>query len=327
MAVIPNVVAHGLMALDVYNKLESSSVQSAIKNFPRSYLLGSNGPDILYYFKAFPWEDQKENARVSLLGEAVHTTHINDFYNYAFKFIDALNDPIRKEVLTAYLAGHMMHWSLDSLAHPFVFYRGGEMSGNTKYWHYRYESMIDALMVTYVKRKQMKDLNVKLFVDVSEKERRMIASFYQLVLHDVFHKDILAEHIDSAIKTFKSMLTVLYDPHNLNIKYIKMLEKVTGKPWAFSSHSVNAKIDAEFDVLNLAHETWHNPVDFSIKSDASFIDLYNESIDLGVSLICELEDAFKGKRHDFNDVFKNRDYTSGQESGKVMLYFDSIYEK
>ena len=323
MALIPNVVTHGLMALDVFNKLESSSVQTAIHNYPKSFLLGSNGPDILFYYKVFPWEDQSQNKMVADFGQKVHTEHINDFFNYALDFIQKVKDPVRKEILTSYIAGHFMHWSLDSLAHPFVFYRSDRLEGDTEFDHYRYESMIDSLMVTYYKKKNLSDLKAKRFVNVSSQERRIISSFYQTVLQDVFGIKTEAKVINSAIVSFKNILNFLYDPHNIVTPLIKKMET---KPWAFSSHVVNSEIDATYDVLNLKKDAWSNPTDISDVSNQSFIEIYEESVDLGVTLVNALDDALSGTRDSFDDLIQNRQYDTGREVGLEMKFFNSIYK-
>ncbi len=155
---MPNVVTHGLMALDVYNQLESSRVKSAIKAYPKAYLLGSNGPDILFYYQGLPWQNEEKNQRVSDVGDILHTQKINEFYDEALRLISLIKDTKRQDILISYMAGHLQHWALDSLAHPFVFYRSGPLTGDRAYDHYRYESMIDALMLLYVKNKPLKAL-------------------------------------------------------------------------------------------------------------------------------------------------------------------------
>ena len=327
MAVIPNVVTHGLMALDVFNELEHSRVQEAIDAHPKAFLLGSNGPDILFYYKVFPWQDQELNKIISDYARVVHTKHINDFYNQALDFIIKTKDEERKTVLISYLAGHFLHWSLDSLAHPFVFYRSGELKGRGKFNHYQYESMVDALMLTYVKKKDMKSLKAYRFVDVDSYEKRVISSFYQQMLADVFGIYTKPEIISSAITSFKSILRFLYDPRNIVTPVLSKLEDKVSQPGAFTSHIVNSKIDAEFDVLNLKHEVWANPTDINDTSTTSFIDLYNYSVKLGITLLHEFDEALLGNRKDFDDLLQNRQYLTGREVGLEMKYYDSIYNK
>lgn len=324
---MPNVVTHGLMALDVYNQLESSRVKSAIAKYPKAYLLGSNGPDILFYYNVFPWQDQKVNLKVADYGHAVHSTNINAFYNVGMRFVMDVKDEKRKEILLAYLAGHLMHWALDSLAHPFIFYRSGKLEGITRYHHYRYESMIDSLMVLYVKRRKLTQLHAKRFVNVDAEERRVIASFYQSMLANVYDIYENQDVIESAIVSLKNILGFLYDPHNITLPIIQGLEKQMASDWAFSSHVVGSKIDATYDVLNLKHETWSNPTDITDTSTQSFIDLYNESIDLGLKGIALMNDVMGGKESTFDSLLQGACYDSGRAEGIEMKYFDSIYLK
>ncbi|QNN60050.1 zinc dependent phospholipase C family protein [Erysipelothrix inopinata] len=326
MAVIPNVITHGLMALDVYNKLEESDVQKAIKNHPRAYLLGSNGPDLFFYYNVLPWQDQNKNRIVTGYGETVHTRHINDFYNTAAKTIVENKDERRREILTAYLAGHFMHWSLDSLGHPFIFYRGGEIAGETQYWHFRYESMLDSLMVLYVKQRRLEDINIEKFVDVDDEERRVISTFYQSILKTVFDIHISTSVVDSCIRSFKTTLRFLFDPHNIKTPIIRMYENYKGKPWAYTSHVVNSNIDAEYDVLNLKKEAWCNPTNLEDVSHLSFIEIYDQSVEQGVVLIESLNSFLKGETVSFDPLLQNRQYDTGRPVGDVMKYYGSIYE-
>ncbi|MCG4436330.1 zinc dependent phospholipase C family protein [Erysipelothrix rhusiopathiae] len=328
MAVIPNVITHGLMALDVYNELDVSTVQKAIKKHPRAYLLGSNGPDILFYYKVFPWQDQELNKIVADYGGIVHRTHVNDFYNQAVSFIKEMKDERRKTILIAFIAGHFQHWSLDSLAHPFVFYRGGEIAGATRYWHFRYESMLDSLMVTYVKGRDMASLKPKRFVDVDEEERRVIASFYQAMLVQVFGIYLEPLVIEEAICSFKKILNYLYDPHNIMTPVIQKLERKMAYPWAFSSHIVNSNIDARYDVLNLKRDTWSNPTNIDETSNETFMELYESSIVLGNECIGALNDALEHNEPvNFDALLGNRRYDTGRPPGREMKYYDSIYQK
>ncbi len=324
---MPNIVTHGLMALDVYNQIEVSKVKSAIQRFPKAYLLGSNGPDILYYYQAMPWQDQSLNQKVADYGHVVHSSKINEFYNEALNFINYIQDEYRKEVLISYLAGHLQHWALDSLAHPFVFYRSGSLEGRRPYDHYRYESMIDSLMITYVKRRRLQELKAKRFVDVSDEERRIIASFYQRMLDTVFGIKEDPIVIEDAIKTFKKTLTYLYDPNNISMNMLQAIEKRVNIPWKFSSHVVSSKIEAKYDVLNLKHDTWSNPTNPDEISTQSFVDLYNQSIGLGIETINRLNDCLENNEAGFDSLLQGKCYDTGRIEGLKMKVFDSVYLK
>lgn len=324
---MPNVVTHGLMALDVYNQLTPSYIKRSIAKHPKAYLLGSNGPDILFYYNVFPWQDQTLNQKVSDYGHAVHSSHINAFYDFGLKHILSIKDEERSAILLSYFAGHLQHWALDSIAHPFVFYRSGALEGKTRYHHYRYESMIDALMVTYVKRRRLQDLHAKRMVDVSEEECRVIATFYQTVLKEVFGIYDEVEVFESSIQAMKKMMNVLYDPYHIKFPVIQAYENASKKPWAFTSHVVSSRLDRDYDVLNLKHEQWSNPTDITDTSTQSFVDLYNESIELGIQTLHYLDKAVESGIFDFEKLLHGKRYDTGRLEGIEMRYYDSIYLK
>ena len=70
-----------------------------------------------------------------------------------------------------------------------------------------------------------------------------------------------------------------------------------------------------------------NPTDYEDTSTQSFVDLYNESIELGIEGVSVLNDFLDGEREVFDDYLQGKCYDSGREEGIAMRYFDSIYLK
>lgn len=326
MFVIPNVITHGFMALDVFQEIGDGVVNDAIMKHPKVFTLGSNGPDILFYSNVLPWQNKEINEWISQLGQRVHTEKINEFYTLAINYINQINDPLRKEVLIAYLAGHLMHWVLDVKAHPFVFYRSGPLEGDTKYWHYRYESMLDALMIAYVKGLKFNDLSPSELVEVEQEERRYIATMYSYLLHELFGETVDGKELDDTMKNMVNVLKILYDPHHLKFPGIHRLEKTMKQPWLFTSHMVTSKIEVEPDVLNLKKETWYNPTDKTIASNKSFIELYEEAVEEGVDVLKIFDLILEGNPINIEDVLENRQYDTGLNTDQPMQYYDVIYK-
>ena len=98
-------------------------------------------------------------------------------------------------LLTVFLAGHLMHWSLDHKAHPFVFNRSGEIAGDTKYWHYRFESMIDTMMVKQIKGYKLSEVKSYEFVDSKPEHRKIIGDFFRKIVLSVYNLDFPTEKL------------------------------------------------------------------------------------------------------------------------------------
>ena len=94
-----------------------------------------------------------------------------------------------------------------------------------------------------------------------------------------------------------------------------------------SSHIVSSKIDAKYDVLNLKHEAWSNPTNVDEVSTQSFVDIYNQSIDLGLDALAHLNQTLETKEIHFDDLLQGRCYDTGRSEGFEMVVHDSIYLK
>ena len=118
---MPNIITHTLFA-DEFLEDASTSLQEWL--LPRKQLveIGANGPDFLFFHGLSPTRAfQKTSLRK--LGSKVHSQHIREFYQCALACIRKEKDKEIQKDMTAYLMGHLMHWSLDSTAHPYVYYR------------------------------------------------------------------------------------------------------------------------------------------------------------------------------------------------------------
>ena len=81
------------IAKAVYDEISDHKLKEIIKEFPREYIIGSNGPDFLFFYKFF----QKKYASVRQLGSKVHASHVNDFYDLALDLIQHEKDEVLKK--------------------------------------------------------------------------------------------------------------------------------------------------------------------------------------------------------------------------------------
>ena len=323
---MPNVITHGLLARQVLNLLPDSVVKDAIVKYPQAYLFGSNGPDFLFYYNVWPWLDQKENHRVGEFGEMMHRSKINEFTDAMVNKAMELSGQA-KSIFTSFIAGYLTHWSLDTVAHPFVFYRSGKIAGKTKYWHFRFESMLDSLMVKEVFKDDLAKYPTKDFMRLSSLEKKVIASNVSETFNSVYME---AMKVDEAIKCMNhayGVLHVLFDPHTRWFHWVQKFEKKKGIFWKFSSHMVIGELDETFDVLNKKHSIWRNPTDPQSEHTESFMELFEVAIERAVTVIGRFDEILNKKAVSMANVIQERQFNTGTNDGKKMIVFDSIYEK
>lgn len=323
---MPNVITHGLMAHDVIQNLEESSVTLAIQDFPQAYFFGSNGADYLfYYFVLKPFDGHQINSKMNDLGSRVHNEKINDFYEAGVKWLKGLEGE-EELIFRSYLAGHLTHWALDSVAHPYVFFKTGEIEGDNRYHHFRFESMIDTMMVKVVKKAKLSDYPSHQFVKLSDKEKLVIAKGYQAIIKEIFGLDVRLKSYITAMNNMYLALHALMDKTSTKKKTFQFFEeKLLGEKWFLSKHLVSGEIDTEHDILNLQHKEWNHPGHPDWVYTTSFVDLYDQAVKRGAHVLKLLEDDLNHNTHSILDFIDNRDYGSGTNDGLPMISFDVIY--
>jgi hypothetical protein len=326
---MPNIITHALCAHDVLQLLKEPEMLNDIHAHPRLYSTASSGPDFLFYYKAYPFQDAQAAAQVHSIGESVHREQVNAFYTHAIDVIRAQADPRTKAQWISFIAGHLTHWSLDSCAHPFVFYRSGEMKGDTRYWHYRYESMLDTLMVQTIKRMKLTATRSYEMVHLKADEVLSAAHLYQSVVKQVYSAHAWAE-VDVYAQSFRDMMRIsrwLFDPQTRLFPWVQRLEKRLKQDWNFSSHMVIGDADAQHDVLNLNHSTWLHP-STADPSTLSFVDLYEQAIVRAKNALEAFNDVIyhEAPKERLLNVIKNRSYDTGLSELVPMRHYGSVYE-
>ncbi|MBS3992061.1 MAG: zinc dependent phospholipase C family protein [Erysipelothrix sp.] len=325
---MPNVLTHGLMAQRVFETLSEGDVVRAIKAHPQVFKFASNGPDFLFYYNAWPWMDQDEAKRVSEYGEQMHRGRVNQFVDTMIDLAKKQNQVAAKRIMIAFVAGYLCHWALDSVAHPFVFYRSGSMKGNLKYYHFRYESNLDVKMVRDVFKLKLKDYPTRSFLNMTHNQEDVVAFLVSETHKKTFNSDITKEDCLLSMKHAKSILVPLFDPTGVMYLLTRGAERVIANNlWKFSSHMVSSNIDESYDELNLSRSLWKNPAEPSITSNATFLDLFDESIDRGFDAIEHLEKMISGEVSSMAPVILDRNFNSGHSTFIEMFEFDNIYLK
>ncbi|MPM24216.1 hypothetical protein SDC9_70697 [bioreactor metagenome] len=323
---MPSIITHTLMAEKTLQELPTGPLKEAINANKEAFLLGANGPDYLYFYNALPWTDQKIRNDFTCLANEVHSSHINDFYHLALKLISNQNDHEIRLAMLAYLAGHLCHWALDCTAHPFIFYRTDGTTPETKYWHYRYEAMIDTYMLDYYKKEELIDLPQASLITYSDFTIQAIADLYGPIVSEIWNFDLDEHQVTKAFKDFHSILMLTYDPVGIWFSIIQLFETIKKDKWSFTGHFITLNKDDAKDILNLTRQKWANPCDCSRVHHDSFIELFRESLYLGNKTLQTLENCLEtGRSAKLLTLIDNRSYDTGYSELRSMKYFDPIY--
>lgn len=321
---MPNVLTHGLMAHQVVQKLDFNQVSAAIEAYPGPFFFGSNGPDVLFYHNRLPHLRNPEIDWIRDLGSQIHREKINEFYLAGLEYYQLKRD--HHELFLSFLAGHLCHWSLDSIAHPYVFAKTGLLEGDSEHYHIRFESMVDALMVEKVLLKPLSEFPTYKFVKLTAKERRVLALGYQYMIKKTFDIYVPLKDLDLCMKTMYQILHLLFDKTSLRFHAMNWIEtKLWNDPYRFSKHVVHPDLDTTRDILNLAHKPWRHPAHPEQEFTSSFVDLYHQAIQRGTYALNLLNQVLNTKGEVLAEFIDHRDYEMGTNDGIPPTIFDLIY--
>ncbi len=248
---MPAIAAHYKFGQLVLEKLPVDLKKLILTN-KNLFDLGTQGPDLLFYYNPL-----KKNP-VSSHGVAIHSRAADAFFGDAL-----LRGCEKNNTALAYLLGQCCHFALDYKVHPYV----KEVSNDETKSHMILESDLESLVI------KSYDMDDKRFVYLPKKvSLSAIATVFNISVAEAktSHKNML-------------MYTKILDRPAL----LKPIEKIMGKPGAYTSLSLKNKL-------------------YYKNESKILLEMYQQAVTPAVELVTELYEAIKnGKdlpqtlRHNF----------------------------
>lgn len=190
----------------------------------------------------------------------------------------------------AALYGHLTHYVLDSVCHPYVIYKTGEYNKSNpethKYVgiHTQMEVEIDAYL--YETRENKKFKNFELHkLNTRQKIDKNILNILNKTYEESFNIKNGGVKYQKAINmVYYGLKYITKDKRGIKKSIYKKIDKLIpnkGRKFENFSYYVTS-IDES--IFNLEHKTWCNPCDKNIKSNESFFELYDKAICICIEL-------------------------------------------
>lgn len=331
---MPNLVTHYLCGIESIKLLQNKSCKELIKKNQNVYNLGTQGPDILFYYGIWPWSLKAENPKI---GTTLHESKVNLVFKAFIEYIIKQNG-FSRDILTVYLMGFLSHNCLDSICHPYIFYRSGFRTSadnnENRYicYHRMFETAIDVLMCEKMLNEKVYKINPSKLIEVTDQEIAAISSMYEYMIKVVFQSNIPKDKISQAIKDMRSVEKILRDPNGIKKKITRWFDNLFFGFHLYSSLIYPLNITDGLDYINLSREEWSLPYDRTQKSSLSFIDLFNEACQKTYTF-CDV--LFSSIFEDHSSIpyalklFGNRSYTTGVDCDIPVKfkYYDLIFKK
>lgn len=314
---MPATYTHHIFTKDVFKVLDCD-IKEKLKDKQDLFDLFGKSFDILFFIKY-------------KMGIYAHNNKSNLYFKNIVKYIKDNSLENNSEIL-AYLYGSICHYVLDTICHPYIFYKTGNyIAGDKSTYKYRgghsyIESMIDAQF--YYKRNNKPiykgKLSQEVFTKLSfSKELNDILDYVYLNTFDVNN---YSKVIYKGYKNYKFVFKYFMCSRTFIKKALyKFIDKthLIKKDLAGKCYYIKT---LDNTVLNLEHNKWYYSVDKKISYHYSFYDLYDVAIERARKLINTLDNALNSSEKDLNKVLReigNLSYTTGVnvDKRKVMKYF------
>ncbi len=82
--VMPNLITHHLFGQEIVKKLPTS-LQEIVQKYPKEFSLGTQGPDLFFYYNAWPWLRGRDAKVVTKIGSIIHQKEVHTFFNEALE--------------------------------------------------------------------------------------------------------------------------------------------------------------------------------------------------------------------------------------------------
>ena len=317
---MPNIITHTLFADEVNDILPYDFNKKLLE-------IGSNGPDFLFFHGCSPKHISKD-VTLRHLGSIAHQGHINDFYKQALKTIREEKDEDTKENMISYISGHLCHWALDCTVHPYVFYRTGNCKNESGWWHHRFESVLDSIVLKVKREQTIKDFKAYQICECTKEQAKAIVRIYMAVSRNVFSLSIHPYQLWESLQDWYTIQKLLYDASGRKWQTIYDIETLLHKENMLSGLIVPNEPEDPFDTCNLLHKQWMHPCDDTKVYTSDFFELYEKAKELACQVIPLFIEAIDSKEKEeiLLNTIGNRNYNLGISDNRKMKFFDLVFE-
>ncbi len=281
-----------------------------------AFLLGNQGPDLLYFFRAYPWLVGKAGLP---LGNALHEVRPSSL-------VELLREILRetpkedRDIVHSYILGFLCHYTADRLIHPFVAYwqehlkmlRPAYASDDNPY-HYYIESALDTLFLHHENGEYVTAFSLtRVLLRRDRALENAVARFYHQLLQKALGKTVSEKALRRLIPDMRQSMMIMTDSTELKGKLFRFYERLRGKG-AWYSSLLRTKEVTDLDYPNLDHRLWIKGTDNLSKQD--FYELCDEVVEEAAKCLIGFENGDSGLSLTDDIDFSGQKY--GQEAVNI----------
>ncbi|MFA5283772.1 MAG: zinc dependent phospholipase C family protein [Bacilli bacterium] len=236
---------------------------TARDTFSKARYLGGQGPDV-FFFYGNAHKKRSDKKILQGFGSKLHHMDIGPAYSFLVDYAQKSDD---KEILFAYLEGLFAHYVLDRNVHPYVFYRTGFSTDESRakdylLSHVAFETILD---VAYA-RKMETFQNPKRSIACPKRWVDEISKMFYALSIQMNYQGLTELTYSLAYRDMRTVLGILYSPLGIKKAFLNAFKKKTVANCMSMPLSIK-KYDY-IDIMNNKKTTWGNVLDNSRRNES-----------------------------------------------------------
>lgn len=307
---MPAFCTHYILASEEMSNLHRIAAESGFKLCENAVYIGSQGPDIFFFHRTFPWQKGKP---LRAAGSAMHRAKFGDILDRFADYIKASTEP---DIARSYAYGFILHYAADRNCHPYIYYLQNRLTDkhpklNPNSAHNMIEFALDSVLL---QRKagieSPRGFDASQTFNFTQTEKHEIGKMLEAASAAFAPPQITARDAEFAIEDTKNAERLLTDANGKKAAFFSKAEKLAApftNNFKISSFIRNDDLENDFKCVNINNRPWKSP--FSGKeSRQNFFDLYELSKKDALDMIKKFELGLCGK-----DITGNLSFLTGTE--------------
>jgi len=264
-------------------KVVDPKIQKIIIPCERLYNLGSQGPDIFFYY--LPGHLRKRTRGV---GIEMHQQDLGLFLADMAQQAKNAKSKKERDIIFSYTAGFIMHYVLDANAHPYVYAKSfsqGALKLKNSADHRKLETAIDVAMLKLTSGEKPSDYSQWELINAEKNQMSVASKAMSYVLLNTYKRSIPYKSVLRAMQYTVHLTRLLQSKHGKRKKMMQLAENLTIREPLFSSliHDQEVSVD---DCLNTLKNEWQAPWEAPHEThNDSFVERYHVAIEEGKKMI------------------------------------------
>ncbi|MCI8346783.1 MAG: hypothetical protein HFJ12_02400 [Bacilli bacterium] len=317
---MPATAAHAFFADDVYKKLKPKT-KRLIQKDRKSLLMFAQSTDSMMFYNLLSIKKGKDLRKLS------HIFHTEKTNQYFYNLINDIkkNRYYHDSQTVTLLYGFICHYCLDTIAHPFIFYKTGRYEKNQKETikynslHNYMETFIDNTLIK-MRGFQSKQFSFRSLCFDFKKFSKELKNTLDNSFDATYHVKNMGKIYYRSLKQMCFILQVFrIDRYGIKKFFYKLIDHITPKTVMRLESISYYKIPDQYDYLNKRKKKWYYPSNDNISSQKNFFELYEEGVEKAVDIIEQINDYFYNDNSiDINHLFQNKSYLTGLDCDKKL---------